>query len=149
MIIEIVQTTSEHIHILARTIREDDKKEIEAYGFSCMKGLWRSYKNGTIDNTVLVDGKVAACFGCGGSFLGMTGRPWFLTSYEVDRISPITFYRIYKSEVGKMLDLFPILCNYVWADHVKAVRLLSLVGFSIGEPEKFGNGIFRKFEMRA
>lgn len=148
-VIEIVPTETRHIRELQRTIREKDRKEIENYGFTCNKGLWRSYKTGLRNMTALFDGKVAAVWGVGGSYMGGTGQPWLLTSDEVYKISPLKFTRIYQKEVYKMLELFPYLMNYVDAGYNEAVRLLQIVGFELGEPEKLGNGMYRKFSMKA
>lgn len=146
--IEIVETTAGHIRELADTLRENDKKEMEAAGnFSIMKRLWKSYKMSNLKNTALIDGKVAAIWGCGGTLLGTEGHPWLITSYEVEKISPLKFARIYKREVDKMLNIFPYLVNYVWAPYDEAVRLLMIVGFDLGEPENIGNGMFRRFSM--
>lgn len=147
--IVIVPTLPEHIRELRETIRDGDRAEIESFGFSCAKGLWRSYKNGMFNQTALIEGKVVAVWGCGGSYLGETGQPWLMTSYEVYRISPLRFARIYQREVYKMLEMFPYLVNFVAADYPEAIRLLRIVGFEIGAPEKVGKGMYRKFEMRA
>lgn len=146
-IIDIVPTIAEHIRVLSATLRDSDKKEIESYGFSSMKSLWISYKNGLSNKTAFVNGKIAAVWGCGGVYMGKTGRPWLLTSPEVKKVSPLTFARIYQKEVKKMLGLFPKLENYVAADYEEALRLLDIIGFKLGEPETIGNGVFRKFTM--
>lgn len=143
----IVPAIAAHIRELSQTIRDDDRKEIEIFGISCEKGLWRSFKTGLMNQTALIDGRVAAIWGCAGTYMGTVGQPWLLTSYEVEKISPLRFAKIYQKEVFKMLNLFPHLSNFVAADYEKAVRLLSIVGFTIGEPEKIGQGIYRKFEM--
>lgn len=149
MTVEIVPTTAEHIRELRETIRDGDRKEIEAFGFSCMKGLWRSYKHGLRNRTGLIDGRVGAVWGVGGTYLGEVGQPWLMTSHEVRKISPLKFARIYQQEVKQMLEMFPKLMNIVAADYPEAIRLLSIVGFKIGEPERFGEGMYCKFEMVA
>lgn len=143
----IVSAAPAHIRELRETIREGDRKEIEGFGFTCAKGLWQSYKNGLMNKTGLIDGKVAAVWGVGGVYMGEIGQPWLLTSDEVRKISPLKFARIYQQEVIKMLELFPTLMNYVAADYPEAVRLLSIVGFDLGDPVKIGKGMYRKFEM--
>lgn len=145
--VTLVPAAPAHVRELRETIRDSDKREIEGYGFSCSKMLWRSYKGGLMNTTGLVDGKVAAMWGVGGSYMGETGQPWLLTSEEVNKISPLKFARIYQKEVMKMRKLFPHLENYVSADYEAAIRLLDIVGFSLGEPQKIGSGMFRKFQM--
>lgn len=145
--IEIVPAMPEHIRELMDTMRTDDRMEIESFGLSVNKGLWLSYRRGLINTCALVDGRVAAMWGICGTHLGHTGQPWLLTSDEVYKVSPLKFARIYQKEVIKMLELFPLLENYVAVEYEKAIRMLSIVGFDIGEPEKWGNGMFLRFKM--
>ncbi len=144
--VEIVLSTAAHMRELKDSLREKDRQEIEAFGFSSSKGLWRSYKQGLRNRTAFIDGKVAAMWGVGGVYMGSVGQPWLLTSPEVYKISPLRFARLYQKEVLHMLELFPRLMNYVSADYDEAVRLLSITGFEIGPIVKFGNGLYRKFE---
>lgn len=146
--VEIVPATAAHARELKDTLREKDRHEIEAYGFSCAKGLWRGYKYGLRNRTALIDGKVGAMWGVGGVYMGSVGQPWLLTSPEVYKISPLRFARIYQKEVLHMLELFPRLENYVCADYPAAIRLLSITGFEIGQTVKVGNGFYRKFSRR-
>lgn len=125
-----------------------DRKEIEAGGNNSVRRLlWKSFKISNFTTTALIDGKVAAIWGCGGTIMGIEGHPWLITSYEVEKISPIKFARTYKAEVGKMLNLFPYLINLVWEPYTEAIRLLEIVGFDIGKTIKIGNNIFREFSM--
>lgn len=145
--IYIMKTTREHIMELRDTIRPLDKQEIESYGYSCARGLWRSFKRSLITKTGLIDGKVGAIWGCGGTLLGDVGQPWLLTSCEVYKISPRKFVKIYRYEVEEMLNDFPKLENYVSDGYDESIRLLKMVGFTIGEPQPFGRGVFRKFSI--
>jgi hypothetical protein len=143
----IVPTVARHIRELSRTIRELDRKEIESFGVSVDNGLWQSFRKGLMNQTAVIDGEVAAVWGCGGDYLGDQGSPWLLTSPAIHKISALRFARYYQREVHKMLDIFPYLFNYVDATYDEAVRLLMIVGFTLGEPEKIGLGMFRKFTL--
>lgn len=143
----IVDTIPEHVRELRDTIREADKREIEGFGYSYKKGLWRSFTTSLTSKTFLINGKVGGIGGCGGSFLGDTGIPWLLTSNEVYKISPLKFTRIYQKEVYKMLNLFPRLENYCLADYTEALRLLDICGFTLGQPEKIEKGMYVKFTL--
>ncbi len=145
--VEIVPTTSAHIRELSRNLREKDRKEIENYGFSANKGLWYGFRRGLNNKTAFVDGELAACWGCAGEYLGEIGQPWLLTTNAVYKISPLRFARIYQLEVKEMLGLFPNLVNYVLNSYDEAIRLLQIVGFTVGEPETIGHGMYRKFSI--
>lgn len=143
----IVPTTAAHIRELKDTIREKDRIEVEKIWFTCQKGLWKSYKNGMMNQTALVNGKVAACWGVCGTYLSDIGAPWLLTSYKAEEISPLRFAKIYQREVYRMLEIFPRLESYVDSSYLAAVRLLSIIGFTVDEPENTRNGLFSKYHM--
>jgi hypothetical protein len=85
-----------------------------------------------------------------GDFLSGVGAPWFLSSPELQR------YRIYflkrnREFLQKMLDIFPLLIDFVDVRHVRAIRWLKWLGFTVErEPVPFGPfGMpFYKFEKR-
>lgn len=147
--VEIVESTVTHVRQLAGSLRYGDQKEIESYGFTVNKGLWRSYKGSILRRTALVEGHVAAMWGVCGDPMGGLGQPWLLTSHWAEKISPLRFARVYQQEVYAMLDIFPRLVNYCDAEYDKAIRLLDIIGFRIGEPEPLGEkgALYRKFEI--
>ena len=151
MDIVVIPSTPDHVRELALCLREGDRRENEVYGFPSNKVLWRSFKGSLMRKTAFVDGDIAAMWGCGGVPMGTIGQPFLMTSDACERISPLRFARIYQREVHKMLQIFPRLVNYCDAEYHKAMRLLDIIGFKIGEPEPFGmNGAkFCKFEMTA
>lgn len=143
--VTIVPTTPSHIAALKMNLRAEDAAEILCFGASIQQALWRSYRNSLMRKTALIDGVVAACWGVCGTFLGQVGQPWLLTSPEVKRVSPLFFARTYQKEVIGMREMFPCLENFVAAEYDAAIRLLDITGFSIDEPEKKGNGMYRRF----
>ena len=149
--IEIRDSFPEDVNLIKGKLRPADTEEILAFGITAAKALWRSYKGAIFRRTAFVDGEIAAIWGCGGTVMGDVGRPWLLTTYAAEKISPLRFTRIYQDEVLRMLDVFPRLVNYVDSRYTKATRLLDIIGFELDEPEPVGvNGIlFQKFEMRA
>lgn len=144
----VVPTTPDHIRKIADKLRSDDRREVLAIGHP-NRVLWRSYKRSIMTKTAFIDGKIAAIWGVGGSPLGNIGEPWLLTTKAVNRISPLAFVRIYQKEVIKMMRVFPKLVNYVDFKYNKAIRLLDIIGFKMGDPEIMGvNGeLFIRFEM--
>ena len=151
MQVEIVPTLPEHIAELRHALRDADLAELAAFGISPNKSLWFGYKNSLIKRTALVDGKVAAIWGCGGAPLAGKGTPWLLTSNVCELVSSITFAKIYKKEVQMMLKIFPKLENIVDSNYCKSIRMLKIIGFNIGDPAPSGNrgAMFRAFSMEA
>lgn len=141
------KTNHFHVRLLAQIMREDDKKEIMSFGMTPIDALELSYSNSYVPaRTTFVDGELACIRGCGGNMMSPVGRPWLLTGPSIERI-PLTLVKQYKSEVRNFLKLFPVLENYVAAEYTKAIRLLQIAGFSVGDPEPYGKGIFRKFTI--
>lgn len=143
--IVIVPATAEHIRDLMENLRDADRKEIESFGMSANKGLWRSFKNGLMNKAAFIDGKLAAVWGVGGVYMGAKGQPWLMTTPEVKKISPLRFARIYQREALDMLQMFEMLENYVAQEYNEAIRLLMICGFNVEEPEKIGQGMYRRF----
>lgn len=143
--VTILQCTQDHIRELKDNLRHNDRTEIENFGWSAGRGLWRSYKQGINNMTAIIGGEVAACWGVVGTYIGDQGKPWLLTSSAIHKISPLKFARLYQLEVHKMLNSFDRLENYVCNEYPGAIRLLSIVGFTIEEPQKLGDGMYRKF----
>lgn len=146
----IVDTERAHAALLARALRDDDRAEIAAGGITDRKAVWRSYKQSVLCKTAFVDGEIAAMWGLGGTLMSRRGEPWLLTTHAVEKV-PLDFAREARKAVREMLTIRPILSNYVLASYERAVRLLQIIGFSLGEPFPLGpKGLaFRKFEMRA
>lgn len=132
------------VNNLYETMREKDKIESIKLGFNPKVALTYSYRNALYRQTALIDGQVSAMWGVVGSALSHTGNPYLVTSTHVTEISTYKFVGIYKKEVQEMLKLFPVLENYVDGSYIESVRLLKLIGFTIGEPDNRG---FYKFSI--
>ena len=82
--------------------------------------------------------------------LGGVGSPWLLGTGDVERHA-ITFLRLNRQYVLRMLDIFPHLVNFVDARHTVAIRWLKWLGFKFAPgPVPYGmRGMpFYRFEMK-
>lgn len=150
-VVEIVDSTPEHVQRAGRNLREADAREATALGLEPHKILWRSYRTSILRRTILVDSEVAAMFGVSGVLFGLTGQPWLVTTPASERVSPLVFARIYRAEVKKMFAMFPTLENYVDSSYGTAIRLLRMNGFRVSAPETLGpkKALFCKFAGQA
>ncbi len=128
----IVPAEPRLIRELAERLRLDDVAELQAAGTGPMKALWRSYRASHYAKVAFVDGELAAAWGLAGEPLGRSGRPWLLTAPPVERVKR-TFVLEARKEVEQMLRINPVLWGYVDDTYKKAIRLLELIGFSIGD----------------
>jgi hypothetical protein len=120
--------------------------EILSEGITPAQALERSYRTSVWSRTLLIDGEIAAVGGCAGTLLSGIGHPWLLTTAAVERI-PVGFVREGQRQIAEMLTMFPVLENCVDAKYAQACRFLGVLGFSLGEPFRAAQGVFRRFRM--
>ena len=88
--------------------------------------------------TALVDGKVAAIAGAGPlDPLGGVASVWLLTGEAIRRY-PHSFFHAYRTFVKAMLREWSTLIAWIDARNTRALRVASLVGFQLCEPEPHG-----------
>lgn len=136
--IKIIPATLSHVQEIARTMNAEDRLEIESIGLKAHRVLWRSWNSSIIRKTGLLDGEVAACWGCAGSLMGIVGTPWFITAKKAREVDPVIFAKLYRREVREMLKIFAVLENYVDSSYIGAVKMLKLTGFHLDEPIEVG-----------
>ena len=144
----ILPATLAHIEHLRDNLRPGERHEIACLGSTPAEALRTSLAASIFARTAILDGRIVAMWGCGGSPLGGIGEPWLLTTVDVERV-PVQFIRTARDEVGQMLGLFPTLVNYVTAEYRQACRMLEVVGFRLGPAFEFGpeRALWRQFKM--
>jgi hypothetical protein len=147
--VEIVPSISLHVWELADNLRDKDRLESERLGIHAHHGAFRAFKLAVYRRTALIDDEVAAMWGVYGQVLGVTGQVYFLTTKASEKVSPVTFARIYKSEVRNMSKIFPRLEGYVDDQYPEAKRLLAMSGFDLSEPFMINDNPFRKFILES
>ena len=135
--ISVVPAKYEHLLALAPLLRTGDRCEVMAAGMTPLKALWRSWRPSVIASAGFVDGEIAAVWGMIGSPLCRVGNPWLLTSAAVEKV-PRAFMEISREEVRRMLSICPVLEGLVDPAYWKAVRFLTFLGYSFGEPMRYG-----------
>lgn len=148
--IEIRDMVISDVYELAKSLREGDRLECEALGMTPKVALRKSYNNALVKKTILVNGRIAACFGGSGSTLGHIFHPWLLTSHVVEG-AYLALASAYRKQVKEMLKAYPVLENHCDSRYTKSLNLLRLVGFTIHEPRPYGplKMPFCRFHMRA
>lgn len=145
----IFDATPAHAIDLRGRLRALDLRECIGMDGSARRSLHRGLRRSLYAKAAILDGHTIAMWGLGGAMVGDEGHPWFLTAPEVERF-PVAMVREARRAVVEMLELRPILWNYVLADYARAVKYVSLVGFSLSQPTHVApNGdIYRKFWMK-
>ena len=125
------------IYRLATTLRAADRAEVESLGFTARDAIRRSYRNGMLRTTYLVDGEIAAMSGLCGALLDDIGAPYLLTA-PIAATVPVAFVKCARQAVDRMLLHRSRLEGYVAARYTGACRLIEVLGFTLGKPMPIG-----------
>src|SRR6185312_15187362 len=109
--ITTVDTIPSHIREMADKMHAETAQTALKMGVSPHKALWNSYKKSLICKTIFIDGKIAAIFGLAGSLFGEIGQPFLVMTPEVDEY-PMRVAFVYRRELKKMAEMFPVLEDY-------------------------------------
>lgn len=145
----ILDTIPSHIYEMALCMQQQIAEIAKRMGYKPKKLLWMSYRHSIICKTVFINKKIGAIFGVSGKLYGEVGRPWLVMSDEVNEY-PFKVAFIYKRELEKFQDMFPILEDYVNENDSKAIRMLELMKFKVSKNIiSIGEANLRRAERRA
>lgn len=136
--VEIIPATLAHGYELARNLRAEDRAEVSAAG-DPRHLIRHSIRRSFVKRTALVDGRVAAMWGMGGTVVSNEGDIWLLTTAAVE-LAPVRFIRQARAEIEHMLTVRSRLSGTVAVSYGRAVRLLEVLGFTIEPPTLTGRG---------
>lgn len=148
----IVNSLPCHVPFVAENVRDADRDEL--WAAACLtpeQALSKSMECSTLAWTGLYDNVPVCMFGVSeGSALAGVGIPWMIGTKLVDKYAT-QFLRRNKGKVQEMLNVYPLLMNYVDVRNTRAIRWLRWLGFEIGASIPFGpyNMPFRPFTRSA
>lgn len=138
-------------HLIAN-LRPADLAECQAYGRPDLgQGIASSARRSLLCWSGFVDGELAAILGCAPiNMMTGIGSPWMLGTPVLDAHSRV-LVRETPEYIGRMLNAFPHLVNFVHAKNTTSVRWLRRLGFTLHEAVPYGapGELFYPFEMRA
>lgn len=118
-------------------MRQEDKDEIWHLARSTPGDALRAgFLGGDTCQTVLLNGKVVAMFGIGGT-KGEVGIPWMLASDLLKEIRK-PFVRECKGYLEEMSKDYPYLYNIAWTKNTEHIRWLKWLGFDFKVPKQMG-----------
>lgn len=137
---------------LKNNLRSTTVDEIWAlHHYTPEQSLFYSLTNSVFSFSILVDGEVLAMGGIlrPKELLAKRAALWFLTSQKLDKVER-SFLRQCRTFMQKMLEIYPVLYNYVDVRNRPAILWLKWIGAEFGEVQPFGvdNRIFQYFEFR-
>jgi hypothetical protein len=142
-VITRLAATGYDVHELMPRLREEDRAEVLALGFTPVDGLLQSIVGAQEAWTYRADRQIICMAGITPlSLIGRVGVPWLLGS-ELVLQHRRTFMMETRRMVAHWLTLFDVLRNVVDVRYEAAIRWLRWLHFKIGEPFPLGNGTFR------
>jgi hypothetical protein len=148
---DVVPAGLGHIRALAPIMRDADRQEVwAAAGLAPYDALLVSLQSSVASWCWLVEGKPACVFGVSAeSILSGVGMPWLLSSPLLPS-RPVPFLRYHRAFLAEMLNLFPLLRNWVDARYRLSIRWLRWMGFTLLPAEPYGpfQMLFHPFELR-
>ena len=142
----IVPCRTEHLREMARTMRAEDRAEIEGAGLVTRHALARLWRGSIEPRAAIVDGEVAAVWGDESGLFERVGRMWAFTAPPVARL-PLAFFRETRREVAEKLAYRHVLVADVADSYLTAQRFFRLLGFTIGEPFLLGGAAYRRMTI--
>lgn len=147
--ITIEDTEPLHLREMAVAMQPQSAETALKMGTTPLKALWHSYRQSLICKSVFINGKLSAIFGVSGFIFGEVGRPWLIMTPETQE-HPFRVAFLYRKELRKMLDMFPVLEEYVPENNDASIRMLELMGFHVSKNTVIvGDEVFRRAERRA
>ena len=149
----IRSATFDDAELLADRLRAADRAELEADGHTeFFTPIETGLRASVLCRAVFFDGELACIFGLvpnGRQVFGDIGVPWALGT-DVLTTNVRQMRRVAREYLQQMLQLYPVLLNFVHAENTLAIRALRHMKFTLDEPAPYGpNGEpFRRFEMR-
>ena len=144
----IVPATLAHMRTMSRAMRAGDRAEVERAGADAHRLLHWLWRDSYLRRAALVDGELAAVWGCQGSAIAAEGVMWLFTAQPVERI-PLLFFRQARREVAEALTTHARVWSCVLDGYDKALRFFQMIGFSVGDPEPMvvGGAGYRRIMM--
>lgn len=151
MNIKFVKPTMEMVHFIAEDMRQDDKNEIWASAnHTPLEALIDGWKVSDRTAIATVNDKPCVMFGLVvDNILSGTGVLWMLGANE-----SLNYKREFLTQtpavIEEMLEVCPMLYNYVHIKNKASIRWLKWLGFTLEEPIVYGieKELFHKFYIK-
>lgn len=143
----IVPCTLAHLREIGRTMRAEDRAEIEDAGLRPRHLLAQLWRDTLAPKAAIVDGEVAAVWGDAAPLLALDGSMWMFTSPAVERL-PLAYFREARRDIGERLKTRRVLRADVACGYERALRFFAMLGFRLGPPfEAKAGGWYREISI--
>ena len=129
--------TREDAQYIGEHLRADDIAEMEALGAEPSRAVALCVASSDYAWVGCFDDVPALAFGCTKGMLSNWGEIWALGT-DACTGHPREMLQIGRSEVQRMLEIYPLLENHCDARYKRALRWLRGLGFTVEAPEPYG-----------
>lgn len=141
MIRVIVPLHSDHLFWLANEMSQDDRAECAAMGLGPLRALQFGLQHSVAAWCAIKmpESRPLCAFGVMplGGVLSGVGAPWFLSTPELRKYA-IRFLKDCDAYLWRMLDIFPVLVEWIDARHTRGVKWVRWLGFELTGPWPWG-----------
>jgi len=127
---------------------EDEQECLAASNQHASFAMQAGFNNSTLCWVGLIGGKPFNCFGVAPSGIEGLGVPWMLGTNDIKNAAR-GIAKNSEIYIGKMLDAYPKLLNWVDARNLISIYWLKRCGFNIEPPTHYGhqNKLFHRFHI--
>lgn len=147
-IITIEETVPLHLREMADTMQQETLDIAKRTGVNPLKALWSNYRKSLMCKSVFINGNLCAIFGMSGTIFADVATPWICMTPETQD-HPFRVAFRFRKELNNMLNMFPILEDYIEENNKKGIRFLELMNFHVSKNViSVGDVKFRRAERR-
>lgn len=139
-VVEIRRAVMADIPLVSEALRDAERKAVAETGRSVEEVVRYCFANSSRRRTALVDGEIAAMWGCGGPLLGTYGEPWLFATKAIER-APMTAVKVARRELDAMGRMFPVLSGILYRADARACRFAERMGLRI--TQDYGDAFVR------
>lgn len=137
--VEILDARPSHLSAVAGRLRPEETVEISAAGETARHLIYRLWRDSPYRRAGLVDGEIAAVWGCSGMLSSSIGEAWLFTTPVIDK-NPLIFVKVARREISRMLETKTQLVSACLLSCERSVRLWTMLGFRLENPVMLPNG---------
>ena len=150
VVFKFIEPTREHIEVIATNMRQADVDEVWASNcHTPLESLIVGWNISDYSAIAMVDDEPCVMLGLViRDILSGTGAPWLLGTENALKHRRHFITQV-PAVIDEMLNICPVLFNYVHVKNRISIRWLKRIGFVIDEPLSYGVGseLFHKFHL--
>ena len=118
------------------------------WGVDPLMGIEAAFRASPLCWSVLLDGGIAAMFGCASGYMAGVGSPWLITAPALEAVK-LRFIRQSRGYARLMLEEYPVLTANVYRGNKPLIGWMKWLGFEFEDVDEiFMKGVLRSWDCR-